>query len=41
MRPEKDLVVAQCATEWAQKFTLLLTFLALQEMETGRESMIS
>jgi hypothetical protein len=29
MRPEKDLTAAQCATEWAQKFALLLTFLAL------------
>jgi hypothetical protein len=41
MRLEKDLVVAQCATEWAQKFALVLTFLALQEMEARRESMIS
>jgi hypothetical protein len=41
MRPEKDLAAAQCVTKWAHKFVLLLTFLVLQEMETGRESIIS
>jgi hypothetical protein len=41
MRLEKDLAAAQCATEWAQKFVLLLTFLVLQEMKTRRESIIS
>jgi hypothetical protein len=39
MRLENDLVTAQCVTEWVQKFTLLLTFLSLQKLETGRESM--
>jgi len=41
MRPEKDLAAAHCATEWAQKFVFLLTFLALYEMEARRESMVS
>jgi hypothetical protein len=41
MRPEKDLNAAQYTTEWVQKFTLLLTFLALKEIETVRESIIS
>jgi len=29
MRPEKDLVAAQCATEWTQRFAFQLTLLAL------------
>jgi hypothetical protein len=41
IQPVKDLSAAQCVTEWAQKFALLLTFLVLQEMETEIESMIS
>jgi hypothetical protein len=41
MQPEKDLAAAQCATEWEQKFTLLLTFLTLQEMDAGIKLMIS
>jgi hypothetical protein len=41
MRPEKDLAAAQCATEWEQNFTLLLIFLALQEMDAGIKPMIS
>jgi hypothetical protein len=40
MLPKKDLVVTQCATEWAQKFAILLTLLALQEKDAGSESMI-
>jgi hypothetical protein len=41
MQLENDRVTGQCITEWAQKFALLLTFLALQELETGKDSMIS
>jgi len=41
MRLENDLVTAQCVTKWVQKFAFLLTFLSLQELETGRESMMS
>jgi hypothetical protein len=33
MRSEKDLGADQCATEWIQKFVLLLTFLALQKID--------
>jgi hypothetical protein len=35
------LSATQCATKWAQKFALLLIFLAPQEMETEIELMIS
>jgi hypothetical protein len=41
MLPDENLVAAQCATEWAQKFALLLTFRALQEEEVRIESSVS
>jgi hypothetical protein len=41
MRSEKYLAAAQCVIEWAQKFALLLTFLALKEIDAGIEPMIS
>jgi hypothetical protein len=41
MRPEKDLAAAQCAAKWAQKFALLLIFLASQEIEAGIDAIQS
>lgn len=41
MLPDIDLVAAQCATYWAQKFTLLLTFLTSQEKKAEIELIIS
>jgi hypothetical protein len=40
MRLEKNVAAAQCAALWAQKFALLVTFLVLQEEESGIELII-
>jgi hypothetical protein len=37
MLPEKNLVAAQCAIKWAQKFKLLTILLAFQEEKAGMD----